>query len=145
MLLKNKKIIFVGHLVTKKFGDRYDVLCLIKSYCKDNNLLFIDPIAELKLTHNNVNELISDAVEGFAHYNAKGHDAILKIYEKYINLTNIGCDKQFIASAAPLSANDRYIPVPQPPVPQPRLPLAMSSWPYRTQKRNYSMKLKFLH
>lgn len=84
-LLNNKKLIFVGHLVTKEFGDRYDLLCLIKSYCKENNLLFIDPIFELKLTNNNIHELIDNTDKCFAHYNNKGHSEILKIYEKYIN------------------------------------------------------------
>ena len=32
-LLPLKKIIFVGHLVTKKEGDRYDLLTLIKNFC----------------------------------------------------------------------------------------------------------------
>lgn len=84
ILLKNKKVIFVGHLVTKEFGDRYDLLCLIKSYCKENNLLFIDPISELKLTNNNIHELIDNTDKCFAHYTEKGHNEILKIYDKYI-------------------------------------------------------------
>lgn len=83
-LLKNKKLIFVGHLVSREYGDRFDLLCLVKSYCEDNNLLFIDPIFELKQTNVNINELIQED-GSFTHYNKRGHDEILKVYEKYIN------------------------------------------------------------
>jgi len=97
----------------------------------------------------NCKNAIGDALNDFANNNNLNYI----FYRNSSNnrytdvmIMNFICDKQFIASA-PLSAHDRYIPVPQP---LPRLPplavAAKSSWPsYRTQKRNYSMKLKFLH
>ena len=85
-LLPLKKIIFVGHLVTKKEGDRYDLLTLIKNFCLKNNILFIDPMEELLKNNFSVNEVIEDPTTYFAHYTKKGHEEILKIYEKYINL-----------------------------------------------------------
>ena len=84
-LLSGKKIIFVGHLVTKKEGDRYDLLTLIKNFCLKNNISFIDPIKELHQNNFSVNEVIEDPTTYFAHYTKKGHEEILKIYEKYIS------------------------------------------------------------
>tara|TARA_E500000178_G_scaffold166445_1_gene165812 strand:- start:2358 stop:3059 length:702 start_codon:yes stop_codon:yes gene_type:complete len=85
-LLPSKKIIFVGHLVTKKQGDRYDLLTLTKNFCLENNILFIDPMEELLKNDFSVDELVSDADTIFAHYTRKGHEEILKVYEKYINI-----------------------------------------------------------
>lgn len=85
-LLHSKKIIFVGHLVTKKEGDRYDLLTLIKNFCLKNNILFIDPMEELLENELSIHEIIEDPNTYFAHYTKKGHEEILKIYEKYINM-----------------------------------------------------------
>jgi len=85
-LLYLKKIIFVGHLVTRKEGDRYDLLILIKNFCLKNSILFIDPMEELLKNNLSVNDVIEDPTTHFAHYTKKGHEEILKIYEKYIHL-----------------------------------------------------------
>ena len=79
-LLKDKKIIIVGHLVMKQEGIRYELLQLLKNYCLKNNILFIDPITEL-LKKNPINDIVH--VDG-NHYTEKGHNEIFKIYEKYI-------------------------------------------------------------
>ena len=83
-LLDSKKIIFVGHLVTKKEGERYDLFTLIKNFCLKINISFIDPIEELLKNNLSVNEIVEDPTTHFAHYTKKGHEEIFKIYEKYI-------------------------------------------------------------
>lgn len=83
-LLRGKRIIFVGHLVTKKEGERYNLLVLIKDFCLKNNILFIDPIKELLENELHIDEIIEDPNTHFAHYTQKGHNAILKIYENFI-------------------------------------------------------------
>ena len=83
-LLHKKKIIFVGHLVTKKEGERYNLLTLIKDFCSKNKILFIDPMKELLESELSIDEIIEDPNTHFAHYTQKGHSEILKIYEKYI-------------------------------------------------------------
>ena len=85
-LLHSKKIIFVGHLVTKKEGERYNLFTLIKDFCLKNKILFIDPMKELLEKELPIDEIIEDPNTHFAHYTQKGHEEILKIYEKFINL-----------------------------------------------------------
>jgi len=80
-LLKDKKIIIVGHLVTKKEGIRYELLKLLKNYCLKNNISFIDPMTELLQKNFSINDIIADS----NHYTEKGHNEIFKIYEKYIS------------------------------------------------------------
>lgn len=85
-LLRGKKILFVGHLVTKKEGERYNLFTLIKDFCLKNKILFIDPMKELLEKELPIDKIIEDPNTHFAHYTQKGHEEILKIYEKYINL-----------------------------------------------------------
>ena len=85
-LLHGKKIIFVGHLVTKKEGERYNLFTLIKDFCLKNKILFIDPMKELLEKELTIDEIIEDQNTHFAHYTQKGHEEILKIYEKYTNM-----------------------------------------------------------
>ena len=84
-VLNKKKILVVGHLVTKNIGKRYELMKLVKKICRKNNIYFIDPIKELKNKNLNIEELIIDE-DIIAHYNKKGHNEILSIYTKYINL-----------------------------------------------------------
>ena len=81
-LLKDKKIIIVGHLVTRKNGIRYELLNLIKNYCSQNNVPFIDPVTELLKKTLPLNDLISTDNQ---HYTEKGHKEILTIYTNFID------------------------------------------------------------
>ena len=81
-LLKDKKIIIVGHLVTKKIGIRYDLLNLLKNYCMQNNISFIDPVYELLKKNLPIHDLIAP---DYQHYTEKGHKEIYIVYKKFID------------------------------------------------------------
>lgn len=84
-----KPIIIIGHLVTKNTGKRYNLLELLKKICKKHNIVFLDPIYELKKRHNKLDPFFIEK-ESIAHYTNDGHDAILNVYKEFLdNLFNI--------------------------------------------------------
>lgn len=85
-LLLNNKIIIVTHLVTSDKGERFKLSCWLKEICKKYNIILIDPIHELKKIYNNleINNFLHNG-EKIIHYTEEGHNAIQKIYKKFIN------------------------------------------------------------
>lgn len=79
-----KPIIIVGHLVTKNTGKRYELLELLKNICKNHNIMFLDPVHELKKRNENLNIFFKEK-ESISHYTNEGHDAILNIYKDFID------------------------------------------------------------
>ena len=82
--LINKPIIIVSHLVTYNKGSRYELAELLKNICIKYNILFINPIQEIIKRGYNLNELFLRENK-LAHYNDKGHDIILSIYDDFIS------------------------------------------------------------
>jgi hypothetical protein len=80
----NKPFIIVSHLVTIKYGERYILSCWLEDICKKHEILFINPVNELKKKDIDLKKIFNNETI-LAHYNNTGHDEILKIYEEYIN------------------------------------------------------------
>jgi hypothetical protein len=81
--LNNKPILIVSHLVTINSGDRYDLKNWLEEICKKYDILFLDPIKELKKNNTNIDNLFLKE-KSLNHYNDKGHEKIKEIYKKYI-------------------------------------------------------------
>lgn len=79
----NKPFIIISHLVTREYGDRYELKIWLEDICLKNNILFIDPIKELRKKNYNIDELFLDE-KILAHYNDNGHNIIKNIYKEYI-------------------------------------------------------------
>jgi len=81
--LLNKPIIIVSHLVTRNIGSRYELAELLKKICKKHNILFINPIEEIKKKGYNIDGLfpVEDILH---HYNSNGHEIIKSIYSDFI-------------------------------------------------------------
>ena len=77
-------MIIISHLVTRNEGDRYELKCWLEEICKQNNILFLDPIKELKKEYININNYFLNE-KSLNHYNEIGHEKIKKIYDIYIN------------------------------------------------------------
>ena len=84
----NKPFIIVSHLVTRNYGDRFELKNWLEDICLRNNILFIDPIKELREKNYNLDELFLDE-KNLAHYNNNGHNIIKNIYKEYIEKINI--------------------------------------------------------
>lgn len=84
--LLNKPIIIVSHLVTRDYGERYILKLWLEEICTKHNILFIDPIKEIKKKNINTNlDEIFVEQKKIAHYNEYGHKIIKEIYKDYIN------------------------------------------------------------
>jgi len=78
------KIIIVSHLVTLDSGDRYLLRSWLKEICNKHNIVFIDPIEELKKKCTNIDDLFVKE-DILAHYNQDGHNEIKQIYSEFIS------------------------------------------------------------
>jgi hypothetical protein len=80
----NKPIIIVSHLVTKEEGERYKLKCWLEDICLRHNILFIDPIKELKEKNCDFDKIFKKE-DVLNHYTYEGHNEIGNIYKTYIN------------------------------------------------------------
>lgn len=84
----NKPFIVISHLVTKDFGERYNLSIWLEEICLKYDIPFINPVKELEKKNVNLeNIFIKENV--LAHYNEKGHSEILNIYSEFIEKMNI--------------------------------------------------------
>ena len=77
-------MIIVSHLVTLDSGDRYLLRSWLKDICNKHNIVFIDPIEELKKKCTNIDDLFVKE-DILAHYNQDGHNEIKQIYSEFIS------------------------------------------------------------
>jgi len=82
--LLKKPIIIVSHLVTRNFGSRFELKELLKNICSKHNIIFIDPIQELKDNFENIDSFFNKE-NILAHYSNQGNEAIGYIYQKFLN------------------------------------------------------------
>ena len=80
----NKPIMIVSHLITRKTGSRYDLSILIERICKTHNILFINPVEELKNRQVDISTIFEEDCYSASHYNKLGHSLIGEIYNEYI-------------------------------------------------------------
>ena len=80
----NKPLIIISHLVTKNEGDRYELKCWLEEICRKSNILFLDPIKELKKEYINIDSYFLKE-KSLNHYNEMGFEKIKKIYDIFIN------------------------------------------------------------
>jgi hypothetical protein len=86
-LLLGKKIIIVGHLVTYEKGERYNLVLWLEEICKKYNILFIDPIKEIKKRQYDIEKIFLNEPT-LAHYNDYGNALIKGVYSDFINKLN---------------------------------------------------------
>ena len=90
----NKPIIIVSHIVTYEDSSRYELTELLENICLKHNILFINPVKEMKKCgHNNILNLIEDE-KVIAHYNNLGHSIIQNIYNDFIKKSI--CDVNYL-------------------------------------------------
>jgi hypothetical protein len=80
----NKPIIIISHMVTKEEGERYKLKFWLEEICLKYNILFIDPVKELKERGYDFDKIFKKE-DVLSHYTEDGHNAIIKIYNDYIN------------------------------------------------------------
>ena len=89
----NKPIIIVSHLVTRDYGERYLLKLWLEEICLKYNILFIDPVKEIKQKNVNLDDMfIPENI--LAHYTDYGHTIIKEIYKE--NITKLFTKKTFI-------------------------------------------------
>lgn len=81
--LNNKPILIVSHLVTRDYGDRYELKIWLEEICKKYNILFLDPIKELKKNNANIDNLFLKEKK-LSHYNELGNKKIKEIYNNFL-------------------------------------------------------------
>jgi hypothetical protein len=79
-----KPLIIISHLVTRNYGERFILASWLEEICLKHNIPFINPVKELKKKNINIDDLFLEE-DILAHYNDKGHNEILLIYEEFIN------------------------------------------------------------
>jgi len=81
--LLNKPLVIVGHLVTYNKGPRFLLSEQLSSICDKHNILFINPVNELKKNNINLNKcFVPEPI--LAHYTDYGEKEMGKIYFKKI-------------------------------------------------------------
>lgn len=84
--LLNKPIIIVSHLVTRDYGERYILKMWLEEICLKYNILFIDPVKEIKNKNENINlDEIFVQENTLAHYTDYGNQIVKEIYKENIN------------------------------------------------------------
>jgi hypothetical protein len=83
----NKPIIIVSHLVTYDSGDRFNLSNLLENVCKKHNIMFLNPVKELKKNLGNFfdTEKLFKKENTIAHYTDYGNEKISEIYRDFIN------------------------------------------------------------
>jgi hypothetical protein len=83
--LNTTKLIIVSHIVTDNKSERYNLSKLLENICFKYNILFINPVVEIRNQGHNINELVVNEKKIY-HYNENGHKIMKEIYENYINM-----------------------------------------------------------
>jgi len=85
--LNNKKFIIVGHYVTQFSGDRYELNEWLKKICLKLNIIFIDPIQEIKKNDKNFNTDKYFVKEiKLIHLNKEGEKIMKLIFNNFLKL-----------------------------------------------------------
>jgi hypothetical protein len=79
----NGKLIVVCHVVTYEHGERYILSQWLEELCVKHNILFINPIRELKLIGCDIDKAFKKEPV-ISHYTEYGHEMIKTVYDKYI-------------------------------------------------------------
>jgi len=79
----NKPLIIISHIVTKNVGERYELKCWLEDICKKHSICFIDPVKNLLIKYNNIDNLFLEE-KSLNHYNDLGHKYIQSIYKDFI-------------------------------------------------------------
>jgi len=69
--------------VTKNVGERYELKCWLEDICKKHSICFIDPVKNLLIKYNNIDNLFLEE-KSLNHYNDLGHKYIQSIYKDFI-------------------------------------------------------------
>jgi hypothetical protein len=81
----NKPFIIVSHYVTNNEGSRYELLGYLQQICKKHNILFIDPIKEIK--NKDINFTIDKyfvKYDNLNHLTDEGNAIMSLIFKEYI-------------------------------------------------------------
>lgn len=81
----NNKMIVVCHLVTYERGERYILSQWLEELCLKYNILFINPIRELKSVGCDLEKVLEKGEPVISHYTEYGHKMIKDVYVKFIN------------------------------------------------------------
>jgi hypothetical protein len=80
----NKPIIIVSHLITRQSGIRYNLSVCLEKICNKHNILFINPVNELKKRNIDISNIFQEGESLLSHYNQTGHKLIQQVYDEYI-------------------------------------------------------------
>jgi hypothetical protein len=98
-----KNIVIVSHMVTYERGERYRLAQWLEEICLKYNILFINPIRELKNRGYNIEDCLEVGEPVVGHYSKPfGEEAIMKIYQEYME--KLVADRQ-----VSVKAYDHYI------------------------------------
>jgi hypothetical protein len=80
-LVHPKKVLIVSHFATYQRGHRYDLIQILKNFCNEKNIPFIDPsilFEKYKVDDILINEPV------LAHYTQEGEKLIGEMYQTKI-------------------------------------------------------------
>ena len=79
------KIVIVSHMVTYERGERYRLATWLEEICLKYNILFINPIREIKNRGHNLENCLEKGEPVVGHYSKDyGEKAIMNIYQTYM-------------------------------------------------------------
>ena len=79
-------MIIVSHLVTYERGERYVLSQWLEEICLKYNIMFINPVRELKARGYDISKAFEKDIN---HYTKYGHQMIKEVYDDFIKKLKI--------------------------------------------------------